>query len=963
MNAPEHSAKRDDPPLSPELPASEADAVATVNEKGGAVPPAAPRGGPQPWRLPPRYQARGVIARGGMGLVLRVHDTEVDRPLALKLLLDFDAAATALARRFLEEARITGQLQHPGIPPVHEVGRLSDGRPFFSMKLIAGRTLAELLQERPSPQSELPRFLHIFEQIAQTLAYAHAQGVLHRDLKPLNVMVGAFGEVQVMDWGLAKRLHDGRPKTDPAATGAAVLPPSDAATVDYRSADSVGRTQEGEVMGTFAYMPPEQARGEVDRLDARSDVFGLGAILCQILTGGPPYRSTNRDDLWRQARAGDLSDAVARLEACGAEAELIALAKRYLAAEPEERAGDAGVVAEQITAHLQSVQQRLQQAERERAVAAARAAEERKRRRWQLALTASLLLLVVLGAGGGLWLQHQQGRIQRQEEAQGVERQHQQQAIDAGLEEMPGSMNKFRWDEARALLTQVKSRLGEDTPEDLKQRLRQAEQELDLAVELHRIRSEAATLLGDRFDDAGADERYAAIFEKAGLLREGEEAETVAVRLRASAIHSYLVAALDDWAIHSRRRQPTGARWQWLVEIARRTDPGPWRDRFRDPSIWKDSQALRKLAGQAPLDTLRPQTLVALGQMLPKADEEKLLKAAQPLHRDDFWLNYELGNALLLRDKPREAEGYYLAALASYPRSYAVLVNLGNALVHQARRDEAISVFRRAIEINGRFAGAYANLGDSLRVRRQWDEAIAVLRKALEINPQSNPAYNNLGLVFLDQNKLEEAVAAFREAIRVNPNTTTSYYNLSRALHRQNKRDEAIAALREAIRIDPRDTHNIHYRILGFLLFENSKADEAVAVLRQYVATSPTEAASLDRRFSAACAVVRAAHGKDAKAAKLDESGRSRLRQQARDWLEDNLRLYRRQLKENSRPAKAMIDVYLSQWQRDTDLAAVREPAELAKLPEPERQSWQRLWSEVKELAGRVQPPRPSKQP
>src|SRR2546430_5934251 len=167
----------------------------------GAHPAAAPSA----WRLPGgRYHVLGEIAHGGMGVVLRVIDLDVQRPLAVKVLLrQYERTA---ADRFLEEARITGQLQHPGVPPVHEIGRLEDGRPFFSMKLIEGRTLSELLRDRPTPQTDLPRFLKIFQQIAQTLAYAHSRGIIHRDLKPLNVMVGAFGEVQVMDWGLAHRL-------------------------------------------------------------------------------------------------------------------------------------------------------------------------------------------------------------------------------------------------------------------------------------------------------------------------------------------------------------------------------------------------------------------------------------------------------------------------------------------------------------------------------------------------------------------------------------------------------------------------------------------------------------------------------------------------------------------------------------------------------------------------------------
>jgi serine/threonine-protein kinase len=273
-----------------------------------------------------RYRVLGVIARGGMGIVWRAHDLSLDRPLAIKALLPIQTPQPDDEWRFLEEAAITGQLQHPGIPPVHEVGRLSDGRPFFSMKLIQGRTLGELLQERLTPQADLPRFLKIFEQIAQTLAYAHAQGIIHRDLKPLNIMVGAFGEVQVMDWGLAKRRQrDQQAAAAPRAAGledtdrlcAAPRHVADAATRRPDNEDS--HTQAGQVLGTFAYMAPEQARAEVDALDERCDVFGLGAILCVILTGRPPYQGRDRGEVLERARSADLAQAHSHLDCCGAD--------------------------------------------------------------------------------------------------------------------------------------------------------------------------------------------------------------------------------------------------------------------------------------------------------------------------------------------------------------------------------------------------------------------------------------------------------------------------------------------------------------------------------------------------------------------------------------------------------------------------------------------------------------------
>src|SRR5262249_10361492 len=155
-----------------------------------------------------------------------------------------------------------------------------DRRPYFTMKLVKGKTLAALLEQRASPQDDLPRFLTIFGQVCQTVAYAHARGVIHRDLKPANVMVGAFGEVQVMDWGLAKVLpHAGQAEETSTQEVTSIRTGSaGAGPVGQRVGTLYG-------MGTFGYMPPEQALGEAEQIDERADVFALGAILCVVLTG------------------------------------------------------------------------------------------------------------------------------------------------------------------------------------------------------------------------------------------------------------------------------------------------------------------------------------------------------------------------------------------------------------------------------------------------------------------------------------------------------------------------------------------------------------------------------------------------------------------------------------------------------------------------------------------------------
>ena len=337
---------------------------------------------PSPGQTGDRYQLFGEIARGGMGAVLRGRDVDLGRDLAVKVLLEKHADRPAVARRFLEEAQIGGQLQHPGVVPVYDIGRFGD-RPFFTMKLVKGQTLASLLAPRmwgaPETSGRLetdrPRFLAIALQVTQALAYAHAKGVIHRDLKPANIMVGAFGEVQVMDWGLAKVLAEGG-VADEERASRQHQPEEGTVIRTARSsgkAGSVGTdTEAGSLLGTPAYMPPEQA----NHLDRRADVFGLGAILCEILTGKPPYVGRSTEEVRRKAANGDLADAQARLDACGADAELIALTKACLAPEASDRPKDAQAVADGLTAYLDGVQERLRQAELAEA-AAAKAQEER----------------------------------------------------------------------------------------------------------------------------------------------------------------------------------------------------------------------------------------------------------------------------------------------------------------------------------------------------------------------------------------------------------------------------------------------------------------------------------------------------------------------------------------------------------------------------------------------------------
>lgn len=215
-----------------------------------------------------RYALRELVARGGMGAVYAAEDEKLHRRVALKV-LQSPAAAPELAQRLLREAKVLAQLEHPGIVPVHDVGTLPDGRVFYTMKFVEGLRLDQQVKQLDS----LPERLRLFLRICDAVAFAHARGVLHRDLKPANVMVGSFGEVLVMDWGLAKVLKETSSSTDTVFAAAGKVDSQNEET------QTTAGTGHGTILGTPGYMSPEQERGETEKIDARSDVFSLGALL------------------------------------------------------------------------------------------------------------------------------------------------------------------------------------------------------------------------------------------------------------------------------------------------------------------------------------------------------------------------------------------------------------------------------------------------------------------------------------------------------------------------------------------------------------------------------------------------------------------------------------------------------------------------------------------------------------
>ena len=280
-----------------------------------------------------RYELEGVHARGGLGRVVRAHDRLLRRTVAIKELLQRTPSAQA---RFMREALITARLQHPGIVPVHEAGRWPSGDPYYSMKLVSGRTLKEMIQERKGLDERLALLPHVLA-VAEAIAYAHSQGVVHRDVKPANVVVGDFGETVVVDWGLAKDLA-----VDLAARAGEGDTAVDAA--DLASGTEPNATAVGHVMGTPAYMAPEQARGE--SIDARADVYSLGALLYELLAGEPPHTGDSADKILLSALTA--SPVPIELRQPGAPPDLVAIVHKAMARRPADRYRSAIELAEDV---------------------------------------------------------------------------------------------------------------------------------------------------------------------------------------------------------------------------------------------------------------------------------------------------------------------------------------------------------------------------------------------------------------------------------------------------------------------------------------------------------------------------------------------------------------------------------------------------------------------------------------
>jgi tetratricopeptide (TPR) repeat protein len=842
-----------------------------------------------------RFQLGQELARGGMGVVYCARDESLGRDVAVKVLHERYLVDSLVGQRFLDEARITAQLQHPGIPPVFEVGRLADERPYLAMKLIKGRTLEDLLRERAEPASDRGRFLTVFQQVCQAVGYAHSKHILHRDLKPANVMVGAFGEVQVMDWGLAKLLQPG---------GAAAPKPADTQTTcgtviqTAREADSA--TLAGSMLGTPAFMAPEQAGGELDRIDERTDVFGLGAILCVILTGLPPYTAKSAAELQLMAVRGTLADAHARLDQCGADAKLVELCRTCLSAEPEARPRDAGTVAAIVAGYLAGVEERARQAELERAAAEVRAAEQRKRRRVQLALAGTVLVLFGL-VGFGLWWQ------ERAEATAAAERAARDSRVTAGVTEalreargraeeawnladFPDRMQQAT-DTAVAALRRGDGFASGGAPDQISADLASARREIE-ELSRHTRLIQARSAMGQKFAEESTgqdwsepqrrfDRRVAEALKEFGLDPLHDPVDEVAKAIISSRLRDFLLEMLLGWHWHARHK-----RLEEVTRLVRQKSGGAY-------ARWQELLDARDVPGlvafAASPDGLSFRCLIN-GVFRDLRDAKQFAacrtyyQAAAKRYPHDDWLHFDLAGILLEMDPPAYAEalGQSFAATVLRPDCAVFQLQLGDCYAGLGSYEHALASYRKAIELGRGDVAGYVHMGKALAKKKDWDGAIAVVQEAIRLQPKNVQAH-------LELERVLAAAGRYAEALRTTVAVIRDHADLAEAPHNYLRYNSACFLLNCTDGVWP-----------GPL-----PQGEHPAFRKEALALLTAEAAAVRKLATADAAHVH--------------------------W-------------------------YMQHWLSDKDLESVRESKALAQLPMDERDAWNKLWREVRILRDQTAP-------
>ncbi|MDP7036284.1 MAG: tetratricopeptide repeat protein [Planctomycetota bacterium] len=796
-----------------------------------------------------RYEEITPLAVGGSGQVLTAYDPDMKRTVAIKILRpDLKAGHYQLAR-FRQEAQITGGLDHPNIIPIHDMGTMPDGSSYFIMKHVSGKSLGEILEERLGTARQSSQlydgtsFLRSYLKVCDAVAFAHAHGIVHRDLKPPNIMLGEFGEVLVMDWGIAKRM--GQPDLDPT--------PAE----DEKVSDSFDplETQDGMILGTPSYMSPEQAQGRIDAINERSDIYCLGVILYQILTLERPFGGAERVQILGRITQGIFDPPRQRSPRAHVPRELEAVVLKAMALDPEDRYPSVPELQSDIEAYLAG-----------QTLSAASYTPVQRLTKWLARNRAICLAVTLMMLFAGSLLGWQAWREQQERQSRIATRQqkldHQFQAARTRaltLEVSDKILSKLT--KMRPVIDKVSGLEFRELPQEKELRQRTLRAYLAAARHLEealRLRPDNNTLR-DKRREVGLSIGWIALggrdyllareaferLEEFGISRqdietflkqvESTEAELLAWRSRR------LLFILDDLKQGlSRTNRPPGSPLlpdycaealayrdlqtveildQTLLELANKLQqPGPratWSQSERDQARF----ACRVL-GRLGL----PECIAPLGRWLNVLhDQELVVEAGEALcntrRPEAQSLLVETRNRLGINSGAWQQIERRLSRIPqSSPQKELLTANdyHSQGLLHRSRKefDQAILHYTKALELDPNHSGAYNNRAICHMQMGSFPQALSDYTLAIELRPNQSDTYSNRGSVYSYLNRLPEALRDFTKAIEINPAFGGAYNNRGIIYSKMKRYPEALSDFSRSLELDPKNVGAYNNRCL-----------------------------------------------------------------------------------------------------------------------------------------------------